>query len=402
MKHIINFLLVISIGLISCLSQEPSEETITPGAERTSAYIPKLKKKNIAVVANHTSLVDSVHLVDTLRSMGIRVIRIFSPEHGFRGTGAAGETMKNYTDEKTGLPVISLYGESKKPRPDDLKDIDVVVFDIQDVGVRFYTYISTMHYVMEACAETGTDFLVLDRPNPNGFYIDGPILDTQYRSFVGMHRIPIVYGMTIAELGRMINQEGWLKNGIRCNYQWIACDHYTHDSLYHLPVKPSPNLSNMRSIYLYPSLCLFEGTIVSVGRGTEFPFEVFGHPDLKNSEIQFTPKPIPGASNNPKFKNQICRGIDLRDYPVDSLIQNPGLRLKWLRFAYQNIPADDFFNDYFTSLAGNEKLMKMLKQGMTELQIRNSWQEDLSVFKEKRKKYLIYVDFAGKKKAGNK
>ncbi|MFO8014127.1 MAG: DUF1343 domain-containing protein [Phycisphaerae bacterium] len=267
------------------------------------------------------------------------------------------------------------------------------VFDVQDVGVRFYTYISTMHYVMEACAETGTDFMVLDRPNPNGFYIDGPVLDTQYRSFVGMHPIPIVYGMTMAELGRMINEQGWLKNGIQCNYRWIACKNYTHDSLYELPVKPSPNLPNMRSVYLYPSLCLFEGTVMNVGRGTPFPFQVFGHPELKHAEMTYTPRSIPGASNSPKFKDQLCHGIDLRDFPIDSLVHDPGIRLHWLKFAYRNVPENGFFTPYFNKLTGNGELILQLKNGESEKQIYDSWQERLDEFRNIRKQYLIYEDF---------
>lgn len=395
MRHLTAVSLLILIGIVSCSSQSANQEGIITGSERTGFYIPKLEDKSVALVANHTSLVDSVHLVDTLLSRGIQIKKIFSPEHGFRGDAGAGEGVKSYRDEKTGLPVVSLYGDKKKPDPDDLEGVDVVVFDIQDVGVRFYTYISTMHYVMETCAETGTEFMVLDRPNPNGFYVDGPILDTQYRSFVGMHRIPIVHGMTIAELARMINQEGWLEDGMKCDYEWVSCKNYTHDSLYELPVKPSPNLPNMRSIYLYPSLCLFEGTIMSVGRGTDFPFQVFGHPDMKNAEMEFTPRSIPGASTNPKYKGQHCGGIDLRDYPLDSLLHKPRIRLSWLMFAYRNTPTDEFFRPYFKKLAGNDELLKQIKKGRSIQEIRADWEDGLEQFMNKRQQYLIYEDFTG-------
>ncbi len=396
MRHLTAVSLLILIGIVSCFSQSFDRKGIITGSERTGFYIPKLEDKSVALVANHTSLVDSVHLVDTLLSRGIQIKKIFSPEHGFRGDAGAGEGVKSYRDEKTGLPVVSLYGDKKKPDPDDLEGVDVVVFDIQDVGVRFYTYISTMHYVMETCAETGTEFMVLDRPNPNGFYVDGPILDTQYRSFVGMHRIPIVHGMTIAELARMINQEGWLEDGKKCDYEWVSCKNYTHDSLYELPVKPSPNLPNMRSIYLYPSLCLFEGTIMSVGRGTDFPFQVFGHPDMKNAEMEFTPRSIPGASTNPKYKGQHCGGIDLRDYPLDSLLNEPHIRLKWLKFAYKNTPVADFFTSYFKKLSGNHTLLKQIKNGTPAIEIRAGWQKELEQFMEMREKYLFYKDFTRK------
>jgi len=393
MRSLTVFSFFILIGIFSCTSQPVKDKGIITGAERTDLYIPKLEGKNVAVVANHTSLVESVHLVDTLLSEGIQIKRIFSPEHGFRGEAGAGEEIKSSRDVKTGLPVVSLYGSRKKPEPKHLKDLDVVVFDIQDVGVRFYTYISTMHYVMEACAETNTDFMILDRPNPNGFYVDGPILDTQYRSFVGMHRIPIVHGMTIAELARMINQEEWLKNGVKCDYEWISCKNYTHDSLYELPVKPSPNLPNMRSIYLYPSLCFFEGTVVSVGRGTDFPFQVFGHPKMKNAEMEFSPRSIPGASMNPKFKGQLCKGVDLRDYPLDSLLESPRIRLNWVKFAYENIPVEDFFTSYFKKLSGTDELLKQLKAGKSISAIRKGWKKDLNQFMNKREQYLIYKDF---------
>jgi uncharacterized protein YbbC (DUF1343 family) len=394
MRQLIGILLITALGLTSCMSQQSSPDTVLPAASRTHLYMPRLQGEQVAVVANHTALVDGVHLVDTLLSRGIEVTRIFSPEHGFRGEGEAGELIGDDTDPATGLPVISLYGSNKKPELKDLEDVDVVVFDIQDVGVRFYTYISTMHYVMEACAETGTRFLVLDRPNPNGFYVDGPVLDLDYRSFVGMHPIPLVHGMTIAELGRMINSEGWLGDGLRCDYQWIACENYTHDSLYQLPVAPSPNLPNMRSIYLYPSLGLMEGTIVNVGRGTDWPFQVFGHPEMKDAEFTYQPRSIEGVSTNPKYKGEVCRGIDLRDYPLDSILEHPGLRLQWVRQARNHVPEEDFFLPFFNNLAGNKELMQQLKQDVPTPEIRKKWEDDLEQFMQMRKQYLIYEDFS--------
>jgi uncharacterized protein YbbC (DUF1343 family) len=363
------------------------------GAERMESYLPSLDGKSVAIVANHTSLVDDQHIVDTLLTRGVHIRKIFSPEHGFRGDKDAGELVHTYVDGKTGLPVISLYGKRKKPKKEDLQDIDVVVFDIQDVGVRFYTYISTMHYVMEACAENDVKFIVLDRPNPNGFYIDGPVLDTQYRSFVGMHPIPLVYGMTIAELARMINGEGWLKDDLKCDLSWVPCANYTHDSLYKLPVRPSPNLPNMRSVYLYPSLGLFEGTIVNVGRGTEFPFQVYGHPKLQG-DFQYTPRPIKGASMHPKHKNKQCKGTDLREYPLDSMFSEPGLKLEWLAEAYEELQGtEDFFLKFFTNLSGNSTLQEKIEEGQSIDKIQQSWDDKIEEFKKKREQYLIYEDF---------
>jgi uncharacterized protein YbbC (DUF1343 family) len=398
MKPGIAISIFVFIAIASCTIQHPGQGGIITGASRTGIYLPQLKGKRVAVVANHTSLVDSVHLIDTLLSEGIDIRRIFTPEHGFRGQGEAGEMIESYQDVKTGLPVISLYGISKKPDLKHLKDVDVVVFDVQDVGVRFYTYISTMHYVMEACAESGTDFLVLDRPNPNGFYVDGPVLDTQYRSFVGMQPIPMVHGMTIAELGRMINDQGWLKNGIRCHFEWIPCAHYTHDSLYRVPVPPSPNLPNMQSIYLYPSIGLMEGTVINVGRGTAWPFQVFGHPKLRNTDFTYIPRSIHGASTDPKYKDRLCRGIDLRDYAHDSLLIRPRIRLQWIRFAMKNTPENDFFLPFFHYLAGTRKLMAQLRQGVPEESIRAGWQEQLDEFMKLRRQYLIYEDFTNPEK----
>ena len=396
MKQTRYFFLLAIIFLNSCRIQSSEKESnhIITGAEQTENYIPLLKNKKIAVVANHTTIIGNTHLVDSLLSLGINVVKIFSPEHGFRGTVEAGEHVKNYKDEKTGLPVISLYGSSKKPNLEDLDGLDIIVFDLQDVGVRYYTYISTMHYVMEACAEKGVELLILDRPNPNGFYVDGPILDTTYQSFVGMHPVPIVHGMTIAEFAQMINGEGWLKDGMKCTLNYIACKNYTHDSLYQLPVNPSPNLQNMLSVYLYSSLGFFEGTSLSVGRGTDFPFQVFGGPDMKNVEFTFTPRSIDGVSKYPKHENEKCYGVDLRNINIKELVLQKKINLEWLLFGYQNVNnQDDFFNTFFYNIAGNKTLKDQIIQGKTAGEIRASWQSDLDDFKLTRKKYLIYEDF---------
>ena len=379
-------------GLIHCCAGNSSE--IKTGAERTQVYLPLLKGKTVGVVANHTSLVNNVHLVDTLLDEGIDIKRIFSPEHGFRGNKDAGEYVSNYTDKKTGLTVVSLYGKRKKPRLKDLVDLDIIVFDIQDVGVRFYTYISTLHYVMEACAKTDTKLIVFDRPNPNGFYIDGPVLQEEQKSFVGKHPIPLVHGMTVAELARMINEENWLEDGVKCDLDWVKCANYTHDSLYQLPVKPSPNLPNMRSVYLYPSLGLFEGTIMSVGRGTEFPFQVYGHPDMKNKSFSYKPRSLEGFSSNPKYKDRICYGHDLRELSIDSLIDNPGVNLSWLESSYKQFETSgDFFLPFFHNLVGNKRLQRFIEKGRSISEIKKSWQTELDQFAKKRSKYLLYEDF---------
>jgi uncharacterized protein YbbC (DUF1343 family) len=384
---IITFLLMLKTG---CQTDKP----VIPGAARTDAYLPLISGKRVAVAANQTSVIGSVHLVDSLLSSGINIIRIFAPEHGFRGNIDDGVFVSDSVDLKTGIMIRSLYTESVKPGKSDLEDIDAVVFDIQDAGVRFYTFISTLHYVMEACAENGKRLIVLDRPNPNGFYIDGPVLEPEYRSFIGMHEVPLVYGMTIGEYAMMINGEGWLNGGIRCDLKVIQCKNYTHKTKYDLPVRPSPNLPTMNAIYLYPSICLFEGTALSLGRGTDYPFEVFGHPDLQDCNFTFVPEPKPGADTNPLLKGQVCRGVDLR-YLRDLGHDRPsGIDLQWLIFAYSHFPDKSrFFNDYFSKLAGNDILRKQIIMGMTEDEIRETWKADLDKFKLTRKKYLLYQDF---------
>jgi len=362
------------------------------GAERMHEYLPMLTGQKLGITANHTSLVRGIHLVDTLLSRHVNITRIFGPEHGFRGQAADGALISDSTDPRTGIPVISLYGKHRKPTNEDLKGIDIMLFDIQDVGCRFYTYISTLTLVMEACAENGIPLIVLDRPNPNGYYIDGPVLDPAFSSFVGMHPVPVVYGMTIGEYAKMVNGEKWLKNGIHCKLVVIECRKYTHHTRYQLPVKPSPNLPGMPSVYLYPSLCLFEGTIVSVGRGTDQPFEIFGHPDMKNGDLMFTPRSIKGVSDQPPLEGMQCKGYRLT--AEASRLKHQGeLELSWLITAYQELKdKETFFTPYFDKLAGTGELRKQLIQGLTEEAIRQSWQNDLLQFKKLRNKYLLYPD----------
>ncbi len=374
------------------LAQTNSSNLVKVGAQQAALYFPLLEQKNIAVIANQTSLIGEEHLVDSLLTLGIPVKKVFSPEHGFRGIADAGELIGNTLDVQTGLPIISLYGNHKKPTKADLSGIDLVVFDIQDVGVRFYTYISTLHYVMEACAENQISLLVLDRPNPNGFYIDGPVLDTALRSFVGMHPVPLVHGMTLGEYALMINSEGWLKNALKCHLQVIPCKNYTHKIRYELPVKPSPNLPNKQAVCLYPSLALFEGTVVSVGRGTDFPFQVYGHPALKGT-FEFTPQSTAGAKK-PKLENELCRGKDLRQTDCEKTLNGSAFTLAYLIEAYgelQNQTA--FFNSFFAKLAGTHELQKQIENGWYEAEIRQSWEPALSQFRTIRSRYLLYEDF---------
>lgn len=362
---------------------------IIVGAEQFSHYSELLKGKNVGVVANQTSFLENEkeHLVDFLVSKDIKVNKVFAPEHGFRGTADAGEHVKDGIDSKTGIPIISLYGSNKKPSQEQLKGLDVVVFDIQDVGARFYTYISTLHYIMEACAEAGIPVVVFDRPNPNGHYIDGPILEKEHQSFVGMHPIPIVHGMTIGEYAKMINGEGWLKDKMQCELSVIEMKNYTHNTPYSLPIKPSPNLPNDKAINLYPSLCFFEGTFINAGRGTEMQFQVFGAPSLPASQFPFTytPQSNEGAKE-PKFKGQLCHGKDLRQEPRLNKIN-----LEWLIETYNaNGKRKDFFNSFFVKLAGTKELQQQIEQGLSANAIRDSWKEGLVDFEKKREKYLIY------------
>ena len=422
--------IAVTIILLGSISGQPSTKTtdhlfanddlIIPGAERTDVYLPLIKNKTIAVFANQTSLVGNSTIIDTLVKLGVNIKVIFGPEHGFRGTTDAGEKVNNFTDEKTGIKVVSLYGSKTKPSKEDLQGIDMMLFDIQDVGVRFYTYISSLQYYMESALENNIPLIILDRPNPNGFYIDGPVLDTAYKSFVGMQPVPVVYGMTIGEYALMIAGENWLSakankkyndykqaeagSGAPVHLLVIKCSNYTHNSKYILPVNPSPNLTGMGSVYWYPSACFFEGTVITEGRGTDHPFEIFGHPDLPDTLFAFTPRSTQGAKE-PKFKDRLCYGWNMYNADNDITIQqiNNQIQLKWLLNAYRLFPdKQNFFikpksgnpTDYFfNKLAGSNELMQQINEGKTESEIRASWQDKLEAFKKIRKKYLLYPDF---------
>ncbi|MCQ2375574.1 MAG: DUF1343 domain-containing protein [Salinivirgaceae bacterium] len=389
LQHI---LLFVSVMLAASCNQSTCAQVVT-AAEQTHEYLPKLKGKKVAVVANQTSVIGTTHLVDSLLSLNVNVDLVFAPEHGFRGLADAGEHVADNVDMRTGLRVVSLYGNHKKPSANDLLGIDIVVFDIQDVGVRFYTYISTLHYVMEACAENNVPLLVLDRPNPNGFYIDGPILDTACRSFVGMHPVPLVHGMTIGEYALMINGQGWLNAGVQCQVEVVKCLNYTHKTHYQLPIKPSPNLPTYRSVLLYPSLGLFEGTSMSVARGTMFPFEAVGHPAYDIAPFRFVPRSMIGAKH-PPFQDVVCFGYDFRNVPVEKLENEPGIDLDIMIDCYRFFTFDPkFFNSFLTKLAGTTMLRKQIEQGMSAQQIKQTWQQGLRNFQQVRKQYLLYTDF---------
>ena len=397
-----NTFFILALGLISCEAQTKkrntaevkasSENSIVIGANQTDKYLPLLADKKIGIVGNQTSVIFKenggyTHLVDSLLSRNMKIEKVFSPEHGFRGKADAGEKVKDGIDTKTGLPLVSLYGSNKKPTDEQLKDIEMMVFDIQDVGVRFYTYISTLHYVMEACAENNIPLLILDRPNPNGSYVDGPILELSQKSFVGMHPVPIVHGMTIGEYAQMINGENWLANKVKCELMVIKMKNYDHEKNYSLPIKPSPNLPNDQAINLYPSLCFFEGTNVNAGRGTTHQFQVFGSPDL-NAEVfnyNYTPTPNDGAKH-PKNEGKLCYGMNLTSEEKLSEIN-----LDWLIKAYQNTKnKNEFFNNFFPKLAGTQKLQQQIESGMSEQAIKATWQAGLADFQNTRKKYLLY------------
>ncbi len=366
-------------------------DEIKSGAMQTEKYLPQLFNKNIAVVANQSSLVGVTHLVDTLISSGVVVSKIFCPEHGFRGDADAGKEINNKIDSKTNIPIISLYGSHKKPTASDLDNVDIVIFDLQDVGTRFYTYISTLTYVMEACAENNIPIIVLDRPNPNGYYIDGPVLENEYSSFVGLHPVPVVYGMTIGEYALMVAGEQWINKAIDIDLKIIPLAGWDHNMIVKLKVKPSPNLPNWQSVYLYPSLCFFEGTIMSVGRGTENPFQIYGHPDNMLGSFVFTPKSSEGATN-PKYKNIPCFGANLQNY-ANSYNKNPmQINLRWLIGTYETMgKKESYFNNYFDKLAGTDELKKQIIDGLSEKEIRQSWQTKINKFKKVRSKYLLYL-----------
>lgn len=392
---ILSLFLLGTLSLLACNTEKkespypkPEIKTIKVGAERLDLYLSSLENKRIGLVVNHSSLVGQNHLVDTLLNLKIQVTKIFAPEHGFRGDLANGESVENGVDKKTNLPILSLHGKHKKPTAEMLSDIDLVIFDIQDVGTRFFTYISTMHYVMEACAENEIPVMILDRPNPNGYYVDGPVMEDDHKSFLGMHSIPIVHGMTVGELAQMINGEFWLQDSLQCDLSIVEVENYDHSIRYKLPIRPSPNLPTALSVNLYPSLCLFEQTTMSIGRGTDHPFSMYGNPDFPDTTFSFLPKSRT-ESIYPKHEDMVCYGINL-----EGETELERFELKYLIDAYQQMSKpSNFFSKYFERLAGTEELEKQIIAGLTEEEIRKTWQDDLESFKILRKKYLIYKDF---------
>ena len=384
----ITLFFIFSAIFIPSVQANEANNSLVVGAQQYAKYLPQLKNKRVGLVVNQTSIIGQTHLVDALLAKSINITKIFAPEHGFRGDHDAGAHVKNAVDSKTGIPLISIYGKNKKPSQAALADVDVIIFDIQDVGVRFYTYISSMHYMMEAAAEQGIEFLVLDRPNPNIAYVDGPILEPEFKSFVGMHPIPVLHGMTVGELAKMIKGEGWINKAPDLKLTVIPVDHYTRKSAYSLPVKPSPNLPNDQAIALYPSLCFFEATPISIGRGTDFAFQVIGYSPITLGDFSFTPRAIKGAALNPKFKNQTVQGLDLRQANIT------GLNLTYLINAYTELSKNNisFFEraDFMDKLAGTNKLRLAIEAGQSEAQIKQSWQAGLEQFKAQRAPYLLY------------
>ncbi|MGN0004155.1 MAG: exo-beta-N-acetylmuramidase NamZ domain-containing protein [Sphingobacterium composti] len=372
---------------------------IKTAAERTSFYLPKLQGKRVAIVANQTSIIGNSHLVDSLQKLGINIVKVFGPEHGFRGNASNGTNVNDEVDVQTGLKIVSLYGNKKKPSKEDLKDVDIMLFDIQDVGCRFYTIMNTMRDVMEGCAENGKPVMILDRPNPNGYFIDGPILDMKYKSGIGQFPIPIVHGLTLGEFAQMVNGEGWMANKIKCDLEVIKMEGYKHSSLYELPVNPSPNLNTAQSILLYPSTCLFEGVALNHGRGTDFPFTIIGGPMLKNKySFSFTPISKPGMAEDPIFQDQVCYGLDLRNYDLHKLVKSKKINLSWMIELYKNHPNKDKFFDRNISrqvgnidfLIGDGEFKKQLAKGWSESQIRKTWEPGIAKYKKMRKQYLLY------------
>ena len=397
MKHILSIALFATF--LSCQSQISTQGTqpdsrIETGADQTEQYMELLKGKRVGIVANQTSQIGQRHLVDTLLARGINITTVFAPEHGFRGEAGAGEHIRDGKDPKTGIPVLSLYGKTKKPTAEMLSAVDLLVFDIQDVGARFYTYISTLHYVMESAGENKIPVIVLDRPNPNGFYIDGPVREEKFRSFVGMHPIPIIHGLTVGELSKMIIGENWIDQ--KPTLTVIPCVHYSHNDRYSPPTRPSPNLPNDRAIELYPSLCWFEGTEVSVGRGTDFPFQIIGYPDYPDTSFKFTPVDIPGIAMDPPFENKRCYGLDLRTNAISASKGTAYIQLSWLIEMYRNSPDKSSFfhsNGFFDKLCGTSTIREMVIAGISEKEIRASWQPGLDSYKAMRSHYLLYPDF---------
>lgn len=388
MKH----LLLLSIFLLCAALSAGAQQRVVMGDEQTSDYFPLLEGKRVAIFSNHTGMVGDKHLLDVLLENGFNVTAIFSPEHGFRGKAGAGEHVASTVDEKTGVPILSLYdGKLGKPSATSMNKFDLLVVDIQDVGLRYYTYYASMCRLMDACAEHGKQMLILDRPNPNGHYVDGPILDMKYKSAVGWLPIPTVHGMTLGELALMVNGEGWLPKGQKCDVTVIPCRNYTHRTLYRLPVPPSPNLPNMKAVYLYPSLCYFEATPVSLGRGTELPFQVYGHPSMKGCDFSFTPRSVP-AAKNPPLRDKLCHGVNLSNRSDEEILRK-GIDLSYLIDAYQRLNmGDKFFTPFFEKLMGVDYVRKMIEEGKSADEIKATWQDDVERFKAQRKPYLLYSE----------
>jgi uncharacterized protein YbbC (DUF1343 family) len=397
---------IISVALCVCSSSHNTEQRITggekqirTGAEQTEKYVPYLRGKRVAILANQTSIIGKRHLVDSLKTLGINIVKVFGPEHGFRGNASAGARVVDEIDSATGIPIISLYGTKSKPSKEDLADVDIMVYDLQDVGCRFYTNINALARLMEACYENGKELLILDRPNPNGYLVDGPILDMKYRSGMGMFPIPMSHGLTVGEFAQMANGEGWLKDKVRCNIKIIPVANYDHDMPYTLPVKPSPNLNTQQAILLYPSTCMFEGVYVNHGRGTYYPFTVLGSPELKGKyDFSYTPVSIKGMAETPLFMDQVCYGLDLRNYDVNLLRKSKQINLQWIMELYKAHPYKEKFFDSKLSkemgtierLIGSGEFRQQIIEGRSEKEIRDSWEPGLGQYKKMRKKYLLY------------
>jgi uncharacterized protein YbbC (DUF1343 family) len=405
MKIFFSFSLLIVCAIIYSSYKQPLPAGDVPpaqiktGADQTEKYVPYLKGKRVAILGNPTSIIGNRHMVDSLKALGINIVKVFGPEHGFRGNASNGAKVADEVDSATGIPIISLYGSKRRPSKEDMADVDVLIYDVQDVGCRFYTNINALAALMESCAENNKELLILDRPNPNGYFIDGPVLDMKYKSGIGMFPIPAVHGLTIAEFAQMANGEGWLANKMTCKLRIVKIAHYTHDMYYTLPVKPSPNLNTQQSVMLYPTLCLFEGTIISQGRGTYFPFTVLGSPDLKGKyDFSFTPVSLPGMSESPLHMNQVCYGIDFRNYDIEKLRKSRKLQIQWMIDLYNAYPYKEKFFDSKISkqmgviekLIGNDLFRQQIIAGKSEEEIRTTWQPGLIKYKAMRKKYLLY------------
>ena len=389
MNRTLLFCLALLTGCFFETSAQYADQVL-PGAAQTARYLPLLKNKRVALMVNQTATIGHTHLVDSLLKLHVNIRKIFSPEHGFRGTAGAGEKVGNSIDSATGIPIVSLYGKHRKATPEDLGDVDILIFDIQDVGTRFFTYISSLQELMEAAANNHKTLIILDRPNPNGDYVDGPVLDTAFRSFIGMQRIPIVHGMTVGEYARMLNGEHWLKDGVQCNINIIPCKNYDHHTFYRVPVRPSPNLPNMAAINLYPSTCLFEGTVLSLRRGTDKPFQVYGSPSFPKQGFSFTPR-ADISNPNPVLKDQLCYGFDLSHVPEATPHEGRRVELKWLIQAYRLYPdKEKFFIPFFSKVAGNSLLQQQIIRGVPEAEIRKSWEPGLAKFRAIRERYLLY------------